>query len=101
MKQFAQILYNKAHWIFEDEAFPEFPPDAEGNPIIIIDITDKPEVQEGWDYNSETGEFTEPTPPEPIDPELEYVDPPSIEEQILAENQYQTALLEMQAMGGM
>lgn len=36
-------------------------------------------------------------PTEPIEPDLQA----TIEEQILAENQYQTALLEMQMLGGM
>jgi len=27
MKKFAQILYNKAHWVFEAEVKPEFSPD--------------------------------------------------------------------------
>lgn len=57
----AQILNNRVHWIFVSEEMPEFPPDSQGKPIILIDITDNPEIQEGWDYNSETGEFTEPT----------------------------------------
>lgn len=61
----AQILYNKAHWIFEAEEIPEWPPDPQGNPIVLVDITGKPEVQEGWDYDKETGEFTEPEPQEP------------------------------------
>ncbi len=55
MKRYAQILWGKAHWVFEAEEVPEFAPD-----IIIVDITDKPEVQEGWDYNEETGKFTAP-----------------------------------------
>lgn len=38
---------------------PSFPPGPDGTPIILIDITDKPEVQEGWDYNTKTGEFAE------------------------------------------
>lgn len=90
MKKYAQILHNKAHWIFEAEEKPDFAPDN-----VLIDITDNPDVQEGWDYNSDTGEFTVPVIPEPIEPM------PSIEEQILIENQYQTALLEMNMMGAM
>lgn len=93
MKRFAQILNDRAHWIFEAEEKPEFAPD-----IVLIDITDNPDVQEGWDYDAKTGVFTNPVYPEPIDP---VVPEPSIEEQILAENQYQTALLEMNMMGAM
>jgi len=60
MKRYAQILWGKAHWVFEAEEAPEFAPD-----INIVDITDKPEVQEGWDYDEETRDFTEPIVPEP------------------------------------
>lgn len=56
----AQILNNKAHWIFEAKEMPNLPPDPEGNPILLIDITSKPEVREGWEYCKETGGFTEP-----------------------------------------
>lgn len=93
MLRIAQILYNKAHHIFETEEIPNWPPDPQGDSIILIDITDKPEVREGWDYDSITGEFTEPIyiEPEPI------VAEPTIEEQILYETKYQTLLLE----GGM
>lgn len=90
--KFVQILYNKAHWIFEAEERPEFAAN-----IVLVDITDKPEVQEGWDYNGKTGEFTAPSILEPLpnDPQ------PTIEEKILAENQYQTMLLELNTLGGM
>lgn len=53
--RFAQILYNKAHWIFESEKKPKFAPN-----IILVDITDKPDVQEGWDYDEKTNTFSEP-----------------------------------------
>ncbi|MCS1383276.1 hypothetical protein NXZ75_13800 [Lysinibacillus sphaericus] len=69
--KFAQILYDKAHWIFEADEKPEFAPN-----IVLVDITSKPDVQEGWDYNRETGEFTAPVIPEttPIEPQ------PTVEE---------------------
>jgi len=57
MKRFAQIEYGKAHWVFEAEEKPEFAPN-----IVLIDITDRPEIQEGWSYDEATGEFTEPQP---------------------------------------
>ena len=57
MKRFAQIEYGKAHWVFEAEEKPEFAPN-----IVLIDITDRPEVQEGWSYDAATGTFTEPQP---------------------------------------
>ncbi|MGN7408610.1 hypothetical protein [Sporosarcina sp. SAFN-010] len=62
---FAQILRKKAHWIFEADRQPQFAPD-----IVLVDITDKPEVQEGWDYDHTTGFFTEPVPTEAPFPEL-------------------------------
>lgn len=69
--KFAQILYDRAHWIFEADEKPEFAPN-----IVLVDITSKSDVQEGWDYNRETGEFTAPVIPEPtpIEPQ------PSLEE---------------------
>jgi hypothetical protein len=57
MKRFAQIEYGKAHWVFEAEEKPEFAPN-----IVLIDITNRPEIQEGWSYDEVTGEFTEPQP---------------------------------------
>lgn len=60
------------------------------NMILINDL----EVKMWSIYDRNTGEFTLPTPqPEPTET-------PSIEEQILAETQYQTALLEVNALGG-
>ncbi|WP_339262783.1 hypothetical protein [Lysinibacillus sp. FSL K6-3209] len=58
--KFAQILYDRAHWIFEADEKPEFAPN-----IILVDITGHNDIQEGWDYNNETGEFTAPVIPEP------------------------------------
>lgn len=76
--RFAQILNNKAHWAFEANEKPEFPPGPEGEPIIIVDITDLP-VQEGWLYDFESGEFSlppvpdpQPLPPEPLTEEEAY-----------------------------
>lgn len=61
------------------------------NMILINDL----DVELGSTYNRETGEFTPPEPkPEP-EPQ------PTIEEKILAENQYQTMLLELTTLGGM
>lgn len=67
----AQILYEKAHWIFEADEMPEFAPN-----IVLVDITGCDNIQEGWDYNNETGEFTAPVihEPTPIEPQ------PSLEE---------------------
>lgn len=60
------ILYDKAHWIFEADEMPDWPPMPDGKPVELVNITDMPEVQEGWLYDRETGEFS-PPPPEPVD----------------------------------
>lgn len=57
----AQIMHNKAHWIFESEEIPDYPPTSEGEYLRFIDITNKPHVQEGWHYDNNTGDFSEPT----------------------------------------
>ncbi|MCS1382714.1 hypothetical protein NXZ75_10970 [Lysinibacillus sphaericus] len=69
--KFAQVLYDKAHWIFEADEKPSFAPN-----IVLVDITSKPDVQEGWDYNSKTGEFMAPVIPEPTPMEPQ----PTVEE---------------------
>lgn len=47
MKKFAQVLNNKLHWKFEQEAAPAFSAD-----IKIVEITGiTPEPQEGWDWD--------------------------------------------------
>lgn len=93
MTKYAQILHGKAHWIFESNTTPQFAPN-----IIIVQITSAMgNVQEGWDYDAETQTFTPPIIPVPVQVEPE----PTIEEKILAENQYQTMLLELTNMGGM
>lgn len=58
------------------------------NMILINDL----EVMMWSTYDRSTGEFTPPT--------QQPTETPSIEEQILAETQYQTALLEVNALGG-
>jgi hypothetical protein len=74
------ILYDKAHWIFEQDVVPEYPPTPEGDPIVVIDISNRLEVQVGWDYNSSTGTFTEPIPPPP----QPYTPPPITFQQVQA-----------------
>lgn len=81
------ILNNKAHWIFKAETIQIFPPGPDGEVYLTIDLTDHPDVQEGWDYDPETGEFAEPEyiPPAP-GPEPEHIpDPPTEQELIQAE----------------
>jgi len=58
--RFAMILSNRAHWIFEQDIIPDFPPDPDGNPMVVIDITDNPEVQEGWIFDPKSETFSEP-----------------------------------------
>ena len=56
MYRYAQILNNKAYWLMEDE----MPLDELykhkfcKNDIHFVDITNNPEVQEGWDYDGIT-----------------------------------------------
>jgi hypothetical protein len=52
--KFAQILNDKAHWIFESDTQPEFAHD-----IIVVEITDVvPQPSEGWSYDGKI--FTAP-----------------------------------------
>lgn len=75
MYRYAQILHGKAHWIFEtDETMEQlrqrFAPD-----ILFVDITNKPDVEEGWDYHSDTQTFAPPIIPQPsIDERLSALD---------------------------
>lgn len=64
--KFAIILNNKAHQIFEQDTTLDFPPDPQGNPIVVLDITNNPRVQEGWSYDEATGTFSEPVIEHPI-----------------------------------
>jgi len=89
--KFAQVLYERAHWIFEADEKPEFAPN-----IILVDITEKSEVQEGWDYNKETGEFTAPIIPEPIP-----VEPQPTLEEMQAQTLLNTEMLLIQKQIGL
>ncbi|QPQ35887.1 hypothetical protein [Lysinibacillus sp. JNUCC-52] len=89
MKKFVQIVDNAAYWIFEAEELPPYP-----NPEDFLDITGREGIEEGFLYNSEADEFTAHIIPEPVETQ------PTIEEKILAENQYQTMLLELNSSGG-
>jgi len=66
-----QILNGTAHWIFEAEEFPAWPPGPDGEEMVFVDITDMPKVQEGWLYNPKKGTFTAPKAPEPVAPSLD------------------------------
>lgn len=93
--KFAQILYDKVHWIFEADKKPEFAPN-----IVLVDITGNNDIQEGWDYIGGTGEFTIPVLPNPIEP----INPtPTIEEmqaQTLINTEYLIAMNEIGIQGG-
>ena len=67
----AQILNDAAHWIFEADAIPGWPPGPDGAEMVFADITGTPEVQEGWLYNPKKGTFTPPKTPEPAAPSLD------------------------------
>lgn len=87
LKRFVQIYNKKAHWIFEAEVQPVFAPD-----IVIKDITNKPDIKEGWDYDEVFDAFTAPVIPEPVEPE------PSIEEmqaQTLLNTEYLVIMSEL------
>ncbi|OEC01591.1 hypothetical protein GY31_12340 [Lysinibacillus sphaericus] len=93
MRRYAQIVDNKAYWIFEEVKRPPYPDD-----LLFIDITGRNDIQEGWDYNSETGEFTAPVIPEPtpIEPQ------PTVEEmqaQTLLNTEYLVSRSEL-GLGG-
>ena len=60
----AQILYGRVHHIFEADAIPDWPPDPDGNPIILIDVTNT-QAAENDGYNPKTKK----TIPRPV-PEL-------------------------------
>lgn len=53
--RFAQIQNNRIHWVFEADEMPAF-----DESIVILDITDYPQVQEGWGFVD--GEFIDPAP---------------------------------------
>lgn len=64
--RYAQIVDNKVHWILESEHDMETLYDQYycKDDIELIDITDQPDITEGWLYND--GIFSAPTaPPEP------------------------------------
>jgi len=66
--RFAIINHDKVHQIIEQAKAPVFPPDPQGNRILVKDITRYPKVQLGWDYNEKKNVFTAPIIPEPKEP---------------------------------
>lgn len=64
MKNYAMILQNRVIDVLKDqETEPYYPPDPSGNPVTAIPCDDT--VTLGMIYDSETGTFSEYTPPEP------------------------------------
>ena len=64
MKTYAMILQNRVIDVLKDqETEPYYPPDPSGNPVTAIPCDDT--VTLGMIYDSETGTFSEYTPPEP------------------------------------
>jgi len=56
------IIDNKVRQIFDTHEPLNLGADPEGNPILTVDITNKPQVREGWSYDPETEEFKDPNP---------------------------------------
>ena len=64
MQNYAMILQNRVIGVLlNQETEPYYPPDPSGNPVTAIPCDDT--VTLGMIYNSETGTFSEYTPPEP------------------------------------
>lgn len=64
MKTYAMILQNRVIDVLKDrETEPYYPPDPSGNPVTAIPCDET--VTLGMLYDSETGTFSEYTPPEP------------------------------------
>ena len=84
MKTYAMILQNRVIDVLKDqETEPYYPPDPSGNPVTAIPCDDT--VTLGMIYDSETGTFSEYTPPEPEPiPEPEPTQLDRIEEQLNA-----------------
>ena len=82
MKNYAMILQNRVIDVLKDgETEPHWPPDPSGNPVTAIPCDDT--VTLGMIYDSETGTFSEYTPPEPMpEPKPSQLD--RIEEQLNA-----------------
>lgn len=84
MKNYAMILQNRVIDVLKNrEKEPYYPPDPSGNPVTAIPCDDT--VALGMIYNSETGTFSEYTPPEPEpEPEPQPTQLDRIEEQLNA-----------------
>ena len=60
--------FNPVEITGKDE-IPNWPPDINGNAVVLIDITGKEDIKDGWVYDEGTKVFYEPlietSPPEP------------------------------------
>jgi len=65
MGRWAIIKDNKVHWIHSGNKLPVLGPTSNGETLEIVDISERPEVQEGWVRDVETGTLSEPSPPAP------------------------------------
>lgn len=84
MKTYAMILQNRVIDVLKNqETEPYYPPDPSGNPVTAIPCDET--VTLGMIYDSETGTFSEYTPPEPEPmPEPQPTQLDRIEEQLNA-----------------
>lgn len=84
MKTYAMILQNRVIDVLKNqEVEPYYPPDPSGNPVTAIPCDET--VTLGMIYDSETGTFSEYTPPEPEPiPEPQPTQLDRIEEQLNA-----------------
>lgn len=84
MKNYAMISQNRVIGVLKNqETEPHWPPDPSGNPVTAIPCDDT--VTLGMIYDSETGTFSEYTPPEPEPtPEPQPTQLDRIEEQLNA-----------------
>lgn len=73
MKNYAMILQNRVIDVLKNrETEPYYPPDPSGNPVTAIPCDDT--VTLGMLYDSETGTFSEYTPPEPEPSQLDRIE---------------------------
>ena len=73
MKTYAMILQNRVIDVLKDrETEPYYPPDPSGNPVTAIPCDET--VTLGMIYDSETGTFSEYTPPEPEPTQLDRIE---------------------------
>ncbi|MCL2352611.1 MAG: hypothetical protein FWC55_08790 [Firmicutes bacterium] len=65
----AQIVDGAVNWVFNADGtdnfpagpgeFPDWPVNSGWSPDMLVDVSGRPEVREGWLYDRETGVFSE------------------------------------------